>query len=141
MLQHPFLLLGSFNTQPVSQSNIRLTEKILKSYAVELMERDIPLRFVSHQMIHIPDDVAKYQCGVETLSAFQYESFLVFFRRCLRSGNLPAEQIRNRLIERKKYMLPTTPTEVQLMFMRQRKSFPLQNSFNFIIKEGNGPKS
>ena len=92
MLQHAILLLGSFDPQPVSQSNIRLAKNVLDNYAVELTERKIPLRFVSHQMIHIPDDVAKYKCGVETLSAFQYESFLVFFRRCIRSGNLPAEQ-------------------------------------------------
>ena len=127
MLQHAILLLGSFDPQPVSQSNIRLAKNVLDNYAVELTERKIPLRFVSHQMIHIPDDVAKYKCGVETLSAFQYESFLVFFRRCIRSGNLPAEQIRNRLIEKKKYQLPTTSSgiiienRVQLLLEAKRK--------------------
>ena len=87
MLQYAMLLLGTFDPQPVSDSNIKLARKVLNFYCVELTERDIPCRFVSHQTIHIPDDVAKYQCGVETLSAYQYESFLSFFRRCLRSGN------------------------------------------------------
>lgn len=101
MLQHAMLLLGTFDPQPVPESDICLARNVLKMYCVELTERDIPCRFVSHQIIHIPDDVAKYQCGVETLSAYQYESFLSFFRRCLRSGNLPLEQIRNRLVEKK----------------------------------------
>ena len=87
MLQYAMLLLGTFDRQPVSDCNIKLARKVLNFYCVELTERDIPCRFVSHQTIHIPDDVAKYQCGVETLSAYQYESFLSFFRRCLRSGN------------------------------------------------------
>lgn len=78
LLQYAMLLLGTFQSKPVSQSNILLAKEVLNSYVVELTERKIPCRFVSHQIIHIPDDVAKYRCGVETLSAFQYESFLSF---------------------------------------------------------------
>jgi hypothetical protein len=81
-------------------------------YAIGLSERDIPCRFVSHQITHITQDVAKYKCGVEKISAFQYESFLIYFRRALRSGNLPIEQIRNRLVEKMKYQLPTTASGV-----------------------------
>ena len=101
-------------------------------YCVELTEREIPCRFVNHECIHIPDDVAKYQCGVETLSAFQYESFLSFFRRCLKSEKLPLiEQIRNRLIEKKKHQFATTSTgmiisnKVQLLLEAQRTLSPL----------------
>ena len=131
MLQHAMMLLGSFDPHPVPEENIRLARNTLKMYCVELTEREIPCRFVNHECIHIPDDVAKYQCGVETLSAFQYESFLSFFRRCLKSGNLPLEQIRNRLVEKKKYQFATTSTgmiisnKVQLLLEAQRTLSPL----------------
>lgn len=127
MLQHAILLLGSYDPQPVPESNIESARQILKMYSVELTEREIPCRFVSHQIIHIPDDVANFQCGIETLSAFQYESFLSFFRRCLKSGNLPIEQIRNRLVEKKKYQLATTSSgmiianKVELLLEAKRK--------------------
>jgi hypothetical protein len=79
MLQYSMLLLGSFESKPVHNSDIIEAQKILNMYAVELSERDIPCRFVSHQITHMPQDVAKYKCGIEKLSAFQYESFLIFF--------------------------------------------------------------
>lgn len=108
MLQFAMNLLGSFNQSEVEESNIARAETVLKQCCFELTERNIPCRFVNHQIIHMPQDVARYKCGVETLSAFQFESFLSFFRRHLKSGNLPVEQIRNRLIEKHKYQLPTT---------------------------------
>jgi hypothetical protein len=36
-----------------------------------------------------------------------FENFQGFFRNAILSGNLPVEQLRNRMIERFKYMLPT----------------------------------
>lgn len=108
LLQFSMMLLGSFDSSPVDEASIVEAESCLKRYSVELSERNIPCRFVSHQIIHIPQDVRNFKCGVETLSAFQFESFQQFFSRCLRNGNLPTEQIRNRLLEKSKYQLPTT---------------------------------
>jgi hypothetical protein len=108
LLQYGMLLLGSFNRKPVSSTNIAEAKKTFYQYSVGLTELGIPCRFVSHQVTHLWEDVQKYQCGVETNSAFPFESFQGFFRRCLRSGNLQAEQIRNRCIEKSKYQLPTT---------------------------------
>lgn len=59
-------------------------------------------------MIHVPDDVDKYQVGVENLSAFIYENFQGYFRHFIASGHKGAEQLRNRLIERRLYLLPTS---------------------------------
>ena len=39
-------------------------------------------------MIHLPEDVAKFEGGVECLSAFPFENFYAFFRRNVRSGNV-----------------------------------------------------
>lgn len=109
LLLYAMLLLGGFKKSPVPLHNINLAETVLKRYSIELKASNIPCRFVSHQIIHMPDDVKKFQTGIENLSAFPYENFQSFFRHAaLRSGNLPVEQIRNRLIERSKYMLPTS---------------------------------
>jgi hypothetical protein len=121
LLQYGMMLLGSFNGEPVPKKRILKAKNILDRYSVELTEREIPCRFVSHQVSHLWQDSENFQCGIETLSAFPFESFQVFFRRCLRSGNLQAEQIRNRCVEKSKYQLPTTScgtiieTKVQLM--------------------------
>lgn len=128
MLQFAMYLLGSFNQSEVEESNIARAETVLKKYCVELTERNIPCRFVNHQIIHMPQDVARYKCGVETLSAFQFESFLSFFRRHLKSGNLPVEQIRNRLIEKHKYQLPTTASGE---IIANKVAFALEAKKNF----------
>jgi hypothetical protein len=70
MLQFSMLLLGSFESQPVPQSDIIKAQHILNMYAVGLSERDIPCRFVSHQITHITQDVAKYKSGVEKIVHF-----------------------------------------------------------------------
>lgn len=72
------------------------------------MDKGIPLRYLSHCMIHVPDDVEKYQVGVENLSAFIYENFQGYFRRFIASGHKGVEQLRNRLIERRLNLLPTS---------------------------------
>ena len=68
------------------------------------------------------------------MSAFPFEIFHIFFRRCIRSGNLQAEQIRNRCIEKSKYQLPSTccgtviENKVQLM-LEARKNNDRQLKF------------
>jgi hypothetical protein len=108
LLQYGMMLLGSFNGKPVPRQTLLEAKKSFDRYSVELTERDIPCRFVSHQVSHVWQDSDNFQCGIETLSTFPFESFHIFFRRCIRSGNLQAEQIRNRCVEKSKYQLPTT---------------------------------
>jgi hypothetical protein len=121
LLQYGMMLLGSFNGKPVPRQRLLEAKKTFDRYSVELTERDIPCRFVSHQVSHVWQDSDNFQCGIETLGAFPFESFHIFFRRCIRSGNLQAEQIRNRCVEKSKYQLPTTScgtvieSKVQLM--------------------------
>ena len=127
-LQYAMLLMGSFDPAPVPKAKLDLARKILKLYSVELEERNISARFMSHLIIHLPDDSELFQCGIETLAVWFYESFLVWFQQVLGSGNLPAEQIRNRLLEKCRYELPTTSSghliqnSVQLKLEARRKS-------------------
>ena len=127
-LQYAMLLMGSFDPAPVPKDDIDLARKVLKQYSVELEERNIPTRFMSHLITHLPDDAEHYQCGIETLGVWFYESFMVWFRKILTTGNLPAEQIRNRLLEKCRYEFPTTSSghiiqnSVQLSLEARKKS-------------------
>lgn len=107
MLQQSMLLLGGFNPNPVSTEDITEASRLLKGYVQQCIEYGWPVRFTTHQIIHLPEDVSFYKCGVECLSAYPFENFQRVFKNLLRSGNLATEQIRNRLIEKKKYALPT----------------------------------
>ena len=109
LLQLASFLLGGFDNRPVPSQHIEEGRTALKMYSRGLVERGYPCTFHSHQIIHLPDDVKNFGCGLETLSAFPFEAFQKFFRNVGRSGNKFEEQIRNRLIERQKYLLPTTP--------------------------------
>jgi hypothetical protein len=82
---------------------------------------------------------------VHNSDIIEAQSFLIFFRRSLRSRNLPTEQLRNRPVEKKKYQLPTTASgviidnKVQLLLEAKRKSnacAPIQ----YHHKGGNLPK-
>lgn len=146
LLPYAMMLLGSFNTEPVSALRIAEAEKALKRYSTELTELGIPCRFISHQIVLIPQDVSNFQCGVETLSAFPYENFQSFFRRCLRSSNLQVEQIRNRLIEKAKYQLPTTAcgtiieNKVQLMIESRKIKAKSKALLKFVQRGERWPK-
>jgi hypothetical protein len=147
LLQYGMLLLGSFNAKPVSKNNILKAKKVFQRYSVDLTEMGIPCRFVSHQITHLWEDVEKYGSGVETNSAFHYENFLSFFRRCLRSGNLQAEQVRNRCVEKSKFQLPTTScgavikNKVQLVVEANKlKKTKKQRLLQFVDKGDRWPK-
>jgi hypothetical protein len=107
LLQYSMLLLGGFGHQPVPDADIDEATTALKAYSSGLQERQIPCRFLNHYITHLPEDVKNFQCGIESLSAFPFESFMKVFRQLTRSGHLLAEQIRNRLVERSKYLLPS----------------------------------
>ena len=109
LLQQAMLLLGGFNPNPVSQDDVELARKLLKRYVEIIIEFGYPVRFSDHESIHIPDDVDFFECGVESLSAYVFENFERFFRSMTRSGHLVVEQMRNLLMQRAKYLLPTGP--------------------------------
>jgi hypothetical protein len=108
MIPSFMLLLGAFNPNTVPTQNIEKARTVILDYIQILMDKGIPLRYLSHCMIHVPDDVEKYQVGVENLSAFIYENFQGYFRRFIASGHKGVEQLRNRLIERRLNLLPTS---------------------------------
>lgn len=108
LLPQSMLLLGSYNPEPVPAEKSAEARRLLKLYVEQMKEFGFPIRFLTHNVIHIPEDVINHQTGVETLDAFIYENVQRVFRYILGSGNKPVEQIRNRLTERNKYLLPTS---------------------------------
>jgi hypothetical protein len=57
--------------------------------------------------------------GKKHSAHFFFEIFYRFFRNFLASGNMPLEQIRNRLVDRSKYLLPTSADGSIIPFSRQ----------------------
>ena len=107
LLQYAMLLLGGFSTKPVPKENIVRASRVLKFFVKQLIDFGYRIRPTTHAVIHLPEDVINFDCGIDSLSAFFYENFYRFFRNILSSGNKPLQQIRNRLVERSKYLLPT----------------------------------
>ena len=108
LLPQSMLLLGSYNPEPVPAEKSDEARRLLKLYVEQMKEFEFPIRFLTHNVFHVPEDVINHQTGVETLDAFVYENVQRVFRDILGSGNKPVEQIRNRLTERNKYLLPTS---------------------------------
>jgi hypothetical protein len=102
-----------------------------------LTDLGIPCRFVSHQIIHLHEDVTHFQNPVEDNSAFEFESFLSFFRRIIRNGFLLPEQIRNRLVEKSKYQLATTSCG---LIIDNKIKLDLEASKRFYSSDDDSPK-
>lgn len=100
-------LLGGFNKNPVPPADIEKAKVVLVNFITEHKRLSYLVRFVNHEILHLPEDAEYYKCGVEFNSAFDFENFLRWFGLLLDYGHLPSEQIRNRLIEMRKYVLPT----------------------------------
>ena len=71
------------------------------------MDFSISIRPTTYSINYLPEDVSNFKCGLESLSPYVFENVQGFFRFHIISGNKPVEQLRNRLIERYKYLLPT----------------------------------
>ena len=144
LLQYGMMLLGGYETnRQIKPSDVCKAHVTFDRYATELSDLGIPCRFVSHMTSHLWQDVSNFKNPVEANSAFDFETFLSFFADCLRSGYLPSEQIRNRLIEKAKYQLPTTScgqvisNKIQLEMEASKKS---SRSVQFINNGEKWPK-
>ena len=78
--------------------------KQLLHYFVSNSEVLYSQSFVSynvHSLLHIADDVQQFNCSLNDISAFPFESYQHFLVALLRGSRNPAQQIVNRLIEQK----------------------------------------
>ena len=93
----------------VPLSDTAEAREAFKEYNLELIDMGVPIRYMTHGIIHIPDDVNYFGCGMERQSAWMDETFQGKIRKAVHTGNKPAEQIRKRLVQRFLYLLPTRP--------------------------------
>jgi hypothetical protein len=107
ILQQAWLLIGGSSSEPITVEDTAEASSILKLYQQELIEKKIPIRYMTHASQHIVEDVINYKCGAERNAAWMFENIQHIFTRALRTGFKPVAQIRNRFIERYKYRLPT----------------------------------
>jgi hypothetical protein len=52
---------------------------VLKIFVEELIKFGYPIRPTTHAVIHIPEDIINFDCGSESLSAFVFDNFYLFF--------------------------------------------------------------
>jgi len=107
-LQHGVKLLGGSTTKPVPTADTEKARQCFKQYNLELQALKIPIRNMTHNIIHVPDDVDYFRCGIERQSSWMDETFQGKIRQAVNSGNKPAEQIRNKFTRRFLYSLPST---------------------------------
>ena len=66
------LLLGSYNPEPVLAEKLSEARRLFKLYVEQMKEFEFPIRFMTHNVIHVPEDVIDHQRVVETLNACGY---------------------------------------------------------------------
>ena len=60
LLQYSMILLGGFQTNAVSEENVKEAIRALKLYVQQLMDFEIPIRPTTHSIIHQPEDVSNF---------------------------------------------------------------------------------
>ena len=148
-LQLGVKLLRGDTTKRVPQSDIVESPEAFKEFNLELIEMGIPIRYMTHGTIHIPSDVDYFGVGMERLSAWMDETFKGKMRQAVHSGSKPAEQIRNRLVQRYLYLLPTrndgTILDSKSLFELEVKKATQKGSkerivLNYKVGRGSNPK-
>lgn len=66
-----------------------------------------------HSIMHLPDDIAYFQCSPNQISAFLFESFLGKMKKRMRQGNKPLQQLCNRLDESKRLVKKVAYSEAK----------------------------
>ena len=124
LLQKGMLLLGSYNPAPVPRKDSEDARTLHKTYILQLIEFKFPIRFLMQAVIHLPKDFENHGCEIKLLPAFIFENVQRILRYILACGSKPFEQIRNRFMERKKYLLPRNKCPC-----KWRKNCPVMRCF------------
>jgi len=66
-----------------------------------------------HNITHIADDVTEYQCPLDDLSAFAFESALGKMKKTLRSTVRPLAQLCRRYSEREYFVPPSAKLQMK----------------------------
>lgn len=126
---------------------IELASECFKEYVEEYMDIYGPDSISSnvHNLIHATDDISRFGC-LTNISTYPFENYLGFIKHLLRQGNLPLEQVANRLCELSN-MKNDLNVVSQLPFVKyeqirnKKKTFNLLNTgLGFVMRNNNGDK-
>lgn len=98
-----------------------------------------------HNLCHLTSDVLKFGCLSE-ISTYPFENFLGFIKHLLRQGNLPLEQICNRLVKHSNLKMYTNSRDINpfVKYMQLREGRETFNYVNtgrgFILSNKDGDK-
>jgi hypothetical protein len=91
LLQYLKLLMGGFEPKPVPEADLVEARRVSRLYNQQQMDSKIPIRPMTHAIIHMPDDCEHFQVQSESMSAYIFENFMRFFRNVFTSGYMPLE--------------------------------------------------
>ena len=79
----------------------RYAKELLKWYVNSSPDiyGDTNVSYNVHNLIHLHEDVENQQCGLESLSAFRFETFLHQIKKMVRKSHQPISQITKRISE------------------------------------------
>ncbi len=69
-LQKAMILLGGSQITPVPRTNTAEARDDIRSYIHDLQDKKIPINYMTHATLHVPDDVDFFGVGVERISAW-----------------------------------------------------------------------
>jgi len=115
---------------------INEARKYLDSFfnIIPLIYDNTSLSINVHNLIHIVDDVEYFNCTLDNISAFPYESMLGKIRKMIRTGNQPLPQVCRRLYEINKIQKPC-PTFTQTSILKQKNDCNDKLYLKYIIKD------
>ena len=90
------IILKFFNLQPVPPADLADAQKYIRKY-IEMCMEIWGANWATpknHWLLHILQDCQNHGCHLERLSAYKFENRYSCFKRYLRQGNKPLEQIR-----------------------------------------------
>lgn len=81
--------------------NNKTAHQLIREFIDEFphLYSEIFVGFNVHSLIHLPEDVLYFRCGLSSLSAFKFESQNMVFKKMVKTGKNCLEQLGNRILE------------------------------------------
>lgn len=99
---HGLRLVAGFSSQPVPAERVEKAKWLLREYIGGMMKLfgDTYASYANHNVVHLVEDVEKFECHLDRNSAYAYENFHALYSKMLQPGKDQHAQIRERLIEK-----------------------------------------
>jgi hypothetical protein len=125
-------LVAGFSASPVNEDNRRKAQSLFDDFAEYLVGRcgvDC-MTYKNHKILHITEDMERYKCHFDHLTAYQFENMHSIWNYLVHKGPQMHIQLLNSLVQRYTYRLPSTnkkgltrtsPTKLELQQLLQFK--------------------